>query len=63
MSKAFPTDKDHVLNELDDAFGLNLTDGEYAELRQLTLSKLFLITMLMSRVMKFAVTKVIGEEN
>lgn len=61
MSKEFPTDKDRIIDDLDDQHGLNLTDNEFEELRQLTSSKLFLIAMLMSRAMKFAVTKAIGE--
>lgn len=49
MSKVFPTDKDHIIDDMDDRHGLKLTDEEYDSLRQLTAQQLFLVTMLLLR--------------
>ena len=46
MSQNFPRNKDHIINDLDDKYGLGLDDAQYNELRRLTESQLFLITKL-----------------
>lgn len=52
MSVAFPTDKDHIINELEDEYELGLTEEEYQRLRKLTAADLLLVTMLFSRSRK-----------
>lgn len=52
MSVAFPTDKDRVIDDMDDTYGLRLTDEEHGTLRRLTTSELFLVTALLARATK-----------
>lgn len=52
MSKAFPTDKDDVIDALDDVFDLKLTEEEFACLRLMRLQDLLLLTSLFSRARK-----------
>lgn len=52
MSKLFPSDKDHIIDELDDRYELHLTDEETERLRRLTAQQLFFVTELMSRARK-----------
>lgn len=54
MSKAFPTDKDHIIDHLDENYHLQLTDEECARLRRFTSADLFLITMLVTRAVRLA---------
>ena len=49
MSNAFPTDKDHIVNDLDEKYELELTDEEADRLRKLTSGELFLVTALFAR--------------
>lgn len=52
MSKLFPTNKDHIIDELDEKFHLHLKDQEFDDLRKLTESQLLLITSLFYRAQK-----------
>lgn len=52
MSKSFPNNKDHIIDELDERYGLQLDDADYDRLRKLTEAELLLVTMLMSRAVK-----------
>ena len=52
MSKIFPTNKDHIIDDLDDQYDLKLSDEEYERLRHLTQADLFLLTALIARSMK-----------
>jgi len=52
MSKVFPSDKDHIIDDLDDDYGLELTEEEYDKLRKMTAQQLFFITQLFSRAIK-----------
>jgi hypothetical protein len=54
MSKTFLTDKDHIINELDDSYKLELTDEEYDHLRKLTNSQLLLVAAIMARATRKA---------
>lgn len=54
MSKNFTTNKDHIINELDERYNLSLSDDEYDRLRKLTESELLLFAMLLSRTSKNA---------
>jgi len=54
MSIAFPTDKDRIIDELDDRYDLQLSDEEYECLRKLTKADLFTLTLLLSRIHKNA---------
>lgn len=54
MSVVFPTDKDHVIDELDDVYKLELTDEEYERLRRLTNSELLLVAVLFGRARRNA---------
>lgn len=49
MSVLFPTDKDNVIDELDDIYELELTEQESKQMRGLTLSELYLVTVLFAR--------------
>lgn len=49
MSKLFPNNKDHIIDELDTYHELNLSDEEYDRLRELTEAQLLLVTQLMAR--------------
>lgn len=49
MSKAFPTDKDNIIDELDDAHHLSLSEEEYDTLRKLTQVQLFTLATLFAR--------------
>lgn len=55
MSKSFPTQKDEIINDLDDMYGLQLTDEEYGRMRKMTEAELFLITALFSRARRNAI--------
>jgi len=61
MSQNFPTDKDNIINDLEDEYDLDLTDQEYDSLRKLTKSELYLITLLMSRAVRKAKEKMTNE--
>lgn len=52
MSKSFPTDKDNIIDELDNRYTLNLSDEEYERLRKFTKGDLFLLTVLFARAGK-----------
>lgn len=52
MSQTFPANKDNIIDDMDDAYGLSLSDEEYARLRKLTESELLLVTILLSRAVK-----------
>ena len=49
---AFPTPKDEVIDDLDDRYGLNLTDEEADRLRKMTVADLFLVTMIVARAIR-----------
>lgn len=55
MSRTFPSNKDHIIDELDDKFKLKLSDEEYDRLRKLTEAQLYLLTILFSRSQKNAI--------
>lgn len=52
VSKSFPTDKDNIIDDLENSYDLDLSEEEYDRLRQLTQAELFLVTMLMARAIK-----------
>jgi len=49
MSKLFPNNKDHIIDDMDEKFSLSLEEKEYDELRRLTERELFLVTLLLVR--------------
>ncbi len=52
MSKAFPTDKDTIIDDLEDQYDLSLSEEEYERLRKMTISELLLIAILLARSAK-----------
>lgn len=54
MSVVFPTDKDNIIDELDDTYELELTDQEYDRLRVMTIGELYLVTGLFARAARNA---------
>ena len=52
MSKTFPNNKDHIIDELDDDYDLNLSEEEYDRLRKQTEAQLFLFAVLLARATK-----------
>lgn len=50
MSKSFPTDKDHILDKLDDDVGIS--EEEYDSLRLLTKSQLLLLSVIVGRAIR-----------
>lgn len=49
MSATFPTDKDNVIDQLDETYRLELTDEEADRLRKMTQAELLLVTALFAR--------------
>ena len=49
MSRNFPTDKDHIIDDMDERYGLRLSDEEYERLRKLTDAQLLLVMLLLAR--------------
>lgn len=62
MSKAFPTDKDHTIDDMDETFKLSLTEQEYDSLRRLTDHELLLVTALMHRAVRAVKDAAKGED-
>ena len=55
MSKAFPTNKDNIIDDIDDEYlAGSLSEEQYDRLRQLSRSDLLLITILLARAQKLA---------
>jgi hypothetical protein len=52
MSKAFPTEKDNIIDQMDDDYKLSLTDEEHDSLSKMTKAHLFLVTALLSRAIR-----------
>jgi hypothetical protein len=46
------TPKDKIIDDMDDSFGLSLTDDEHDRLRKLTESELMFVTVLLARAVK-----------
>lgn len=63
MSRVLPTQKDGIIDDMDEAFELALTDSEYERLRRLTQADLFLVTLLLSRATRKAREKDESHEN
>jgi hypothetical protein len=57
VSKAFPTEKDELLDELERVAGADLDDADYAELRKLTRVQLSVLIKVISRSQKRAETE------
>ena len=58
MGKAFPTNKDNIIDDIDDTYlGESLSEEEYNRLRRLSESNLLLITILMARTRRIAIEK------
>jgi hypothetical protein len=49
MSVAFPTDKDAIIDELEDAHDLELTEQESVALRKMTTGQLLMLAVLFAR--------------
>ena len=47
MSKAFPTQKDKLIEDLDDEYGLDLSEDDFERLRKLTEPQLMLVARLL----------------
>lgn len=54
MSQTFPRDKDHIIDEMDEHYGLELTDEQARDLRVMTAQQLFLVTILISKAVRIA---------
>lgn len=54
MSVVFPTEKDELIDELEETYELGLTEQESKELRRLTNSQLLFVTLLFARAARRA---------
>lgn len=63
MSNIFPRDKDHIIDDLDDKYHLELLDEEVKSLRKLTQQQLFLITLLISKAVRIAKESMCENDN
>lgn len=52
MSKTFLTNRDHIINDLEDEYDLNLSEEEYDRLRKITEGQLLLFAVLLARAIK-----------
>lgn len=52
MSKIIPTNKDHIIDDMDDQYQLSLTEDEYDRLRKLTEAELLFVVLLLARATK-----------
>lgn len=61
--RVIPTEKDNIIDDMDEKYGLDLDDEKYERLRRLSASDLLLVTLLLERSRKHTIRKQAEEEH